>query len=169
MDSGASLEAQNGEPQEPQQRLNRERRGKGVSRPVPRNKRLPPLQLSSPPASTPRSECADKAESCRRHGSINTENKGFALPILIQSACETCFGVQTYNQDEKHTSICQKCSRHFPSARERIKKGTILLNHTHSFLTVSWYFATRENPFFNISNYTEIFVEFITGKHRCWE
>lgn len=84
------------------------------------------LHCSSPvPLPADRSECADKAESCRRNGSINTENKGFALPILIQSTCETFFGVQTYNQEEKHMSICQKCFRHFLSASEQIKHGPI--------------------------------------------
>lgn len=142
MDSGASLEAPSRATTKAKPRTSWRRRGtKGC------------LHCSSPgpPASTPRSECADKAESCRRRGSINTENKGFALPILIQSAWETCFGVQTYNQDEKHASICQKCSRHFPSARARIKKGTILLNRTHSFFfffNQSADFATRENLFF---------------------
>lgn len=71
-----------------------------------------------------RSECAEIAESCRRHGSINTENKGCAPPILIQRACETCFGVQTYNQGDQHMSIQQKCFRHLLSAsKQTCKRG----------------------------------------------
>ncbi|KAM7392785.1 hypothetical protein PAMA_007747 [Pampus argenteus] len=61
------------------------------------------IDYSSPvtlPADRQCSECAEEAKSSRNHGSINTENKGFAPPILIQYGCETCFGVQTYNQDD---------------------------------------------------------------------
>lgn len=52
------------------------------------NKRQHAVHCSSQTASRhrERSKCADKAESCRRHGSINTENKGFAPPILTQYA-----------------------------------------------------------------------------------
>lgn len=52
------------------------------------NKKQDAVHCSSQTASRhrERSECADKAESCRRHGSINTENKGFAPPILTQYA-----------------------------------------------------------------------------------
>ncbi len=72
------------------------------------------------PAGRQRSECAEKAKCSIRHGSINTENKGFAPSILIQYGCETCFGVQTYHQDEKHVSIQQKCFRHFLSASKQV-------------------------------------------------
>lgn len=67
------------------------------------------------------SERAEEAKTSRRRGSINTENKGFAPPILIQYGCETCFGVQTYNQDENHVSIQQKCFRRFLSASKQVK------------------------------------------------